>query len=162
MNKTEKQIAQAAQRFAERWQGKGYEKGESQTFWLELLTEVYGVKEPSTFIRFEKQVKLDATNFIDAHIPSTRVMIEQKSLVKDLQAPIIQSDGKPLLDARALYPDSSLADLYDPLTMPAELRKAHNDNDRAVMDAYGFAPNMPEPEIVARLFTLYSELIKQL
>ena len=93
MNKSEKQIAQAAQRFAERWQGKGYEKGESQTFWLELLTEVFGVKEPSTFITFEEQVKLDATNFIDGHIPSTRVLIEQKSLGKDLCQPIKQSDG---------------------------------------------------------------------
>ena len=93
MNKSEKQIAQAAQRFAERWQGKGYEKGESQTFWLELLTEVFGVKEPSTFINFEEQVKLDATNFIDGHIPSTRVLIEQKSLGKDLRQPIKQSDG---------------------------------------------------------------------
>ena len=93
MNKSEKQIAQAAQRFAERWQGKGYEKGESQTFWLELLVEVFGVKEPSTFITFEEQVKLDATNFIDGHIPSTRVLIEQKSLGKDLRQPIKQSDG---------------------------------------------------------------------
>ena len=68
MNKTEKQMAQAARRFAERWQGKGYEKGESQTFWLELLTEVFGVKEPSTFITFENQVKLDHTSFIDGYI----------------------------------------------------------------------------------------------
>ena len=94
MNKTEKQIAQAAERFAKRWEGKGYEKGESQAFWLELLAEVYGVKAPSTFIRFEEQVKLDATNFIDGYIPSTRVLIEQKSLGKDLRAPIKQSDGK--------------------------------------------------------------------
>ncbi len=96
MNKTDKQIAQAAGRFAKRWEGKGYEKGESQVFWLELLSEVFGVKEPSTFIRFEEQVKLDATNFIDGYIPSTRVMIEQKSLGKDLRAPIKQSDGKYL------------------------------------------------------------------
>ena len=94
MNKTDKQIAQAAERFARRWEGKGYEKGESQVFWLELLAEVFGVKEPSTFIRFEEQVKLDSTNFIDGYIPSTRVMIEQKSLGKDLRAPIKQSDGK--------------------------------------------------------------------
>ena len=96
MNKTDKQIAQAAGCFAKRWEGKGYEKGESQVFWLELLAEVFGVKEPSTFIRFEEQVKLDATNFIDGYIPSTRVMIEQKSLGKDLRAPIKQSDGKYL------------------------------------------------------------------
>ncbi len=50
----------------------------------------------------------------------------------------IEQTAKAILDARALYPDSSLADLYDDLTMPPELRKAHQANDRAVMDAYGF------------------------
>ena len=94
--KTEKQQAAAAQKFAEKWQGKGYEKGESQVFWTELLTEVYGIEDPSTFIRFEEQVKVDTTNFIDAHIPSTRVLIEQKSLGKDLRMPITQSDGSRL------------------------------------------------------------------
>ena len=94
--KTEKQMAAAAAEFAARWKDRGYEKGDSQSFWIELLTEVYGVENPSEFIRFEEQVKLDATNFIDGHIPSTRVMIEQKSLGKDLRAPIVQSDGKKL------------------------------------------------------------------
>ncbi len=96
MNKSEKQIAHAAQRFAKRWEGKGYEKGESQSFWLELLTEVFGVKEPSTFITFENQVKLDHTSFIDGYIDLTHTMIEQKSLDKDLLAPIKQSDGTQL------------------------------------------------------------------
>ena len=96
MNKSEKQIAQAAQCFAQRWAGKGYEKGESQTFWLELLTEVFGVKEPSTFITFENQVKLDHTSFIDGYIERTHTMIEQKSLDKDLLQPIKQSDGSLL------------------------------------------------------------------
>ena len=96
MNKTEKQIAAAAKRFARRWAGKGYEKGESQLFWLELLTEVYGVKEPSTVISFEDQVKLDHTSFIDGYIERTHTMIEQKSLGKDLRAPIKQSDGSSL------------------------------------------------------------------
>lgn len=93
MSMTEKQIAQAAECFAQRWAGRGYEKGESQLFWTELLTEVFGVKEPSTFITFENQVKLDHTSFIDGYIPHTHTMIEQKSLDKDLQAPIKQSDG---------------------------------------------------------------------
>ena len=96
MNKTEKQIAQAADQFAKRWEDKGYEKGESQLFWTELLTQVYGVENPSAFIRFEEQVKVDSTNFIDGHIPSTRVLIEQKSLGKDLRAAIKQSDGTKL------------------------------------------------------------------
>ena len=93
---TEKQQAAAAKRFAEKWQGKGYEKGDSQIFWTELLTEVYGIEDPSTFVRFEEQVKVDKTNFIDVHLPSTKVIIEQKSLGKDLRAPIKQSDGSLL------------------------------------------------------------------
>ena len=93
MNKTEKQISQAAERFAKRWKDKGYEKGESQLFWTELLTEVYGVESPSTVISFEDQVHLDHTSFIDGYIERTHTMIEQKSLGKDLRAPIKQSDG---------------------------------------------------------------------
>ena len=63
--------------------------------------------------------------------------------------------------ARALYPDSSLADLYDDLTMPPELRKAHQQNDRAVMEAYGFdVKTMTESQCVAELFKLYQELMK--
>ena len=93
---TEKQQAAAAAAFAERWKGRGYEKGDSQSFWLDLLSNVYGVSEAVTFIRFEEQVKVDATNFIDGHIPSTRVLIEQKSLGKDLRAGIRQSNGSVL------------------------------------------------------------------
>lgn len=68
----------AATDFAKRWEGRGYEKGQSQTFWIELLTEVFGVKTPSDFIRFEQQAQLDHTSFIDAIIPSTHVMISCK------------------------------------------------------------------------------------
>ena len=93
---SEKQQAAAATEFAKRWQGRGYEKGDSQVFWTELLTEVYGVENPSTFIRFEEQVKIDNTNFIDVHIPSTKVIIEQKSIGKDLRKGILQSDGSLL------------------------------------------------------------------
>ena len=94
--KTEKQMALAAEAFAARWEGRGYEKGDSQLFWTELLTEVFGVENPSTFIRYEEQVKVDKTNFIDGHIPSTRVLIEQKSKDKDLRKGIVQSDGRVL------------------------------------------------------------------
>ena len=68
MMRTERQQAAAAAEFAKRWKGRGYEKGDSQVFWTELLTEVYGVENPSTFIRYEEQVKVDKTNFIDGHI----------------------------------------------------------------------------------------------
>lgn len=86
----------AAKRFAEYWQGRGYEKGESQPFWLSLLRDVYGVEHPEEFISFEDQVHLDHTSFIDGSIPATHVLIEQKSLDKDLDAPILQSSGVKL------------------------------------------------------------------
>jgi len=225
--RTEKQQAAAAKRFAEKWHGKGYEKGDSQIFWTELLTEVFGIEDPSTFIRFEEQVKVDKTNFIDVHLPQTKVIIEQKSLGKDLRAPIRQSNGsliipgatlyhfgvlmsnvhmawmravcgrlksdyrysndivynnfpwptptdrqrekieqtaQAILDARALYPDSSLADLYDEAVMPPVLRKAHQQNDRAVMEAYGFPVKneFTESQCVAELFKLYQELTEKI
>lgn len=90
---TDKEQKAAAKKFAESWKGKGYEKGQSQLFWIELLTKVYGVEDISAFISFEDQVHLDHTSFIDGYIPSTKVMIEQKSLGKDLNKPIKQSDG---------------------------------------------------------------------
>lgn len=83
----------AARKFSEEWKGKGYEKGESQKFWIDLLCNVYGVQDFSNFISFEEQVKLDHTSFIDGYIDSSKVLIEQKSIDKDLKAPIKQSDG---------------------------------------------------------------------
>lgn len=94
--KNDKQIASAAADFAKRWQGRGYEKGDSQIFWADLLQNVYGVENIADFIRYEEKVKVDVTNFIDGHISSTRVLIEQKSITKDLRAPIVQSDGQRL------------------------------------------------------------------
>lgn len=85
-----------AKEFAKKWEGRGYEKGESQSFWLTLLHDVYGVKDPSEFIRFEDQVKIDNTSFIDGYIPSTHVLIEQKSIEKNLRKGIRQSDGSLL------------------------------------------------------------------
>ena len=70
----------------------------------------------------------------------------------------IAATAQAILDARALYPDSSLADLYDDTFMPPELRRAHRANDMAVLAAYGFAPEATEEEIVARLFEMYAEL----
>lgn len=90
---TAAQQQQAAKDFASYWKGKGYEKGESQPFWLSLLRDVYGVEHPEQFIQFEEQVHLDHTSFIDGTIPATHVLIEQKGLGKDLNKPIKQSDG---------------------------------------------------------------------
>ena len=74
----------------------------------------------------------------------------------------IEQTAQAILDARALYPDSSLADLYDELTMPPELRKAHQDNDRTVLAAYGLPKNATEEEIVAFLFKMYRELTEKI
>lgn len=93
---TEKQQRQAAIEFAKRWHGRGYEKGESQRYWLDLLGNVYGVPNPTEWVEFEDKVQLDSTSFIDVMIPATHVMIEQKSLGKDLRKPIRQSDGTML------------------------------------------------------------------
>ena len=73
---------------------------------------------------------------------------------------LITQTAQAILDARAKYPDSSLADLYDETVMPPELRKAHRANDLAVMAAYGFNPKMTESEIVAELFKMYERLTK--
>ena len=70
----------------------------------------------------------------------------------------IEATAQAILDARAKYPDCSLADLYDEVTMPPELRRAHQENDRAVMAAYGFSTKMTESECVAELFKLYKSL----
>ncbi|MBQ4394034.1 MAG: class I SAM-dependent DNA methyltransferase [Paludibacteraceae bacterium] len=90
------QQQKAAKDFAAHWEGKGYEKGESQIFWTTLLNQVFGIEHPETFIIYEHQVKLDHTSFIDGFIPTTKVMIEQKSLGKNLAEGIKQSDGSVL------------------------------------------------------------------
>lgn len=71
----------------------------------------------------------------------------------------IEQTAQGILDARALYPDCSLADLYDEVTMPPELRKAHQQNDRAVMQAYGFdVKTTTESSCVAELMKMYQKL----
>ncbi len=94
---TDKQQSAAAAAFAERWKGRGYERGESQPFWIDLLSNVYGIDTPTNgFITFEDHRMVDSSNFIDGRIPSTKVLIEQKSLGKDLRKGIVQSDGSLL------------------------------------------------------------------
>lgn len=94
---TDLEQRKVAKEFADRWKGKGYEKGESQKFWLDLLQNVLGIENASTFINFEDTVHIDkATGFIDGFIPKTKVLIEQKSIEKDLRKAIKQSDGSLL------------------------------------------------------------------
>ena len=73
----------------------------------------------------------------------------------------IESTAKKILEAREKFPESSLADLYDPLTMPEELLKAHKANDAAVCEAYGFDKNISEEEIVSALMNLYEKISKE-
>ena len=90
-------VSVAAKAFAEKWKGQGYEKGQTQQFWMELLQKVYGVSDPFSFIEFEGQVKnLSSTSFMDAYISKTKVLIEQKSIKVDLGDGIRQSDGSTL------------------------------------------------------------------
>ena len=102
--KTDKQMAAAAADFAQRWEGKGYERGQSQLFWADLLTNVFGVENLPDFVRYEEQVAsmVDSTNFIDVHIPSTKVLIEQKSINIDLRKPVKRGDAyiTPFLQAK--------------------------------------------------------------
>lgn len=97
------QQSKAAAQFAKEWANKGYEKGHTQTFWLELLQKVFGVENPYGYINFEDQVMVDSTNFMDGYIATTKVLIEQKSMDKDLGKGIRQSNGEiltPFLQAR--------------------------------------------------------------
>ena len=77
---TDTQQRTAAKKFADFWKDKGYEKGQSQPFWLSLLRDVYGVEHPEQFAEFESRAHIDHRGFIDIIIPSTKVLIEQKSL----------------------------------------------------------------------------------
>lgn len=85
-----------ARRFVETWKGRGYEKGDTQPFWYQLLHDIFGIEVPANFVQFELPVHLKSTKFIDAYIPSTKVIIEQKELKKDLETAGKQSDGDKL------------------------------------------------------------------
>ena len=94
---TDLEQKKAAKEFSIRWKDKGYEKGESQKYWIDLLENVLGVSNAAFFIHFEDTVHIDkTTGFIDGFIDKTKVLIEQKSIDKDLRKAIKQSDGSLL------------------------------------------------------------------
>ena len=101
--------------------------------------------------RLKSDYRITVTNVYN-NFPWCNPTTEQKAR--------IESTAKAILDAREKYPTYSLADLYDEILMPPELRKAHQDNDRAVMAAYGFSTKMTESECVAELFKMYEQLTK--
>ena len=82
---------QAAKAFAHEWSGKGYEKGETQRFWLSLLHNVFGIDDPTKVMEFELPVKTitkeKGSDFIDGYISTTKVLIEQKGSHVDLREP---------------------------------------------------------------------------
>lgn len=90
---TDREMKKAAKAFAEEWEDKGYEKGQSQPFWLSLLRDVLGVEHPEQYISFEDRVFLGHTSYIDGYIADTKVLVEQKGSNKSLDEPIKQSDG---------------------------------------------------------------------
>ena len=86
-----------ADEFVKKWEGRGYEKGESQSFWNGLLRDILDIERPEDFIEYEDQVLMDkSTGFIDGYIPSSKILIEQKSIEKDLNKAVKQSDGSLL------------------------------------------------------------------
>ena len=90
------QQAQAAKEFAEYWQGKGNEKSDTHAFWFSLLRQVFGMENPEQNVDTEKPVPLDHMSYIDIYIPATKVLIEQKSITKDLNKGYVQSDEQTL------------------------------------------------------------------
>ncbi|MCI5777310.1 MAG: methylase, partial [Bacteroidales bacterium] len=93
---TDIQRRAAARDFAIQWKDRGDEKQETQRYWISLLGDVLGTPQPANAIEFEKRVKLTHTSFIDAYIPATHVLIEQKSIDIDLTKAYAQSDGASL------------------------------------------------------------------
>ena len=91
MNLKEQQ--KQAKAFIERWKDRGNERQDTQSFWLDLLQSVYGIENPSEYIKFEDNVMMDHTSFMDGYIDTTKVLIEQKGANKDLSKAIKQSDG---------------------------------------------------------------------
>ena len=91
MNLKEQQ--KQAKAFIERWGNRGNERQDTQSFWLDLLQSVYGIENPSEYIKFEDTVMMDHTSFMDGYIDTTKVLIEQKGANKNLSKAIKQSDG---------------------------------------------------------------------
>ena len=126
---TEAERREAAGQFCQKWANRGREDEDDRSYWIDFLMNV----------------------MIYNNFPWCNPTEEQRAM--------IEKTAQGILDARALYPDSSLADLYDPLTMPSELQKAHTANDKAVMQAYGFnIKDMSEADCVAALMKMYQEI----
>ena len=120
-------------------------------FWI-LTSNVHNARMRAVAWRLKSDYRYSA-KIVYNNFPRPNPTADQKRK--------IEQTAKAILDARKLYPDSSLADIYDELTMPPKLRKAHQENDRAVMEAYGFSTKMTESECVAKLMEMYQELVNE-
>ena len=161
------------------WKERGSEKSDAAFFWLELLTAL-GSENPTKSVDLEREVDIDGhTCFIDllmVHMAWMRVVCGRLEMRYRYSSTIvcnnfpwctptidqraaIERTAQAILDARAQFPDRSLASLYDETEMPDVLRAAHAENDRAVMEAYNFDASLSESEIVSRLMQMYRELI---
>lgn len=152
--KTDAEKREAARQFYQRWTGRGREDEDARSYWIEFLQNIMGMEHVTERVDFEKKVigPDGNTKRIDAYIPETKVLIEQKATIEKTAATIIEVRKKFLND--------TLAEMYDPLTMPSELQKAYAENDRAVMNAYGFnIKEMSEADCVAALMKMYQEYV---
>ncbi len=131
---------QAARQFVREWSGKGYEKGETQRFWIDLLHTVFDIDNLTKMMAFEVQLKTltkeKGADFIDDPISTNKILIKQKGSHIDLNAKARQSDGAEL----------------------TPYQQIHRANDTAVLRAYGFPKNATESDIVVRIFKMYQEL----
>ena len=201
-------IRKQAKAFAEYWKDKGYEKGQSQLFWIMFLRDILGVEHPETDYLLVPSTSSENRKYIPIGFMSKDVISNNANLIvlntsiyefgiltsnvhmawmravggrlksdyrysvklvynnfpwcnpSTEQKKKIEATAQLILEARQIYPDCSYADLYDEITMPPELRKAHQLNDRAVMEAYGFDIKMTESECVAELMKLYNDLLE--
>ena len=176
---------QAAKKFREYWtlNRPGSERSGCQQYWNMLLRELFGQTELESALsrtpdgkKLAEGLRAGLSSSGGEVVPSLGDIkslafsifgvkgarnVRGASVESELVKRQIEKTAQGILDARALYSDSSLADLYDPLTMPLELRKAHAANDAAVLKAYGWPTDLSEPEIVSRLFDMYARLTQE-
>jgi hypothetical protein len=116
-----------------------------------LISSVAAIWIRAVSGRLESRIRISATiTYNNFPFP--------KLLPKDKAA--IENSGKLILDTRANYPELSLADLYDPLHMPKDLRDVHKKNDMLILETFGLKDAATNAEILEKLFYLYSELIE--
>ena len=161
---------QAARQFVQDWSGKGYEKGETQRFWIALLHDVLGVENPVKFIEFEIPVKTitkeKGSDYIDGYISSTKVLIEQKGSHVDLSAKARQSDGAELTPYQqgrryaAGLPQSQYPRWIVAWPQPTDVQKQKIEQTaQAILEARDLYPDATFADMYGNLI-LFPDLLK--